>query len=164
MTEQTIATTSSSKEKLRITKKFELWCQLFLDKKSETYGNATQSAIKAYKLKPRQYASASQMGYTNLRKVESLGLKFAEDDGLKVQDWFKILASKAVKGTYEQTADFMQRMGMLEKPINAAPGNQNNLQFNFGDLAETFTQARKARGLDIPTTDTGAPSSTGSSS
>lgn len=135
------------KEERRITKKFELWCNLFLDKNSDTYGNATQSAIKAYKLKKKQYYSASQIGHDNLKKLNNFGLRFIENDGMTVQDWYKILASKAIKGSYEQTADFMQRMGIIKKDTNV-PQNQINQQFNLGNIAEAFSQARKERGLD----------------
>jgi len=162
MTEQKL-TTTDPKQLKKLTKKFNDWVGLFLDKKSKTYGNATQSAIAAYKLKPKQYHSASNIGWENVRKLENLGLRFSEDNGITAHDWFKILASKAVSGSYEQTADYMQRMGLIEKPTNV-PANQVNQQFNFGDLAEAFTQARKERGLDIPTSQTGIPTSTGSSS
>jgi hypothetical protein len=134
-------------EQARISKKFELWCNLFMNKKSDTYGNATQSAIKAYKLKAKQYSSAGVIGHENLKKLKGIGLRFEENDGRTVQDWYKILASKALKGSYEQTIDFMQKMGFLDKDTNI-PANQNNVQVNFGNLAEQFAQARKERGLD----------------
>lgn len=164
MTEQTLVTTKpiTPKDQLRITKKFELWCNLFLDKKSETYGNATQSAIKAYKLKPKQYFTAGQIGSRNIKKVENLGLRFSEDSGISANDWWKIAAKKALNGSYEQTLDFMQRIGVAEKETNV-PANQTNLQFNFGDLAEKFMQNRQARGLEIPQDQSRTNNSTGSS-
>ena len=43
-----------------ITKKFEDWCNAFLNRASHTYGNATQSAIEAYGLDPKtQYGTAA---------------------------------------------------------------------------------------------------------
>lgn len=59
---------------LRLTPKFDRWQQLYLEKNNKvTFGNATQSALIAYNLDPQtQYASASQIGYENLRKLENL--------------------------------------------------------------------------------------------
>jgi hypothetical protein len=126
------------------TNKFQHWCKAFLDPKSETMGNATQSALKSYKTK--NYHSAGQIGYENLKKLETLGLMIAESEGLTVKEWYKIAAAKAVKGSYEQTINFMQRIGIMAKD---GPANQINQQFNFADLAETFTAARIARGLPV---------------
>lgn len=154
-------TTVDPKQQIKLTKKFNDWCTLFLDKKSDTYGNATQSAIKAYKLK--RYGSAGQIGYENLKKLENLGLLISEQNGITATEWHKILASKAVKGTYEQTADYMQKIGLIEKDSNV-PANQVNQQFNFGDLAESFAQARRDRGLDKHTQENGATSDTGAHS
>lgn len=142
------------------TKKFELWCNLFLNKSSQTYGNATQSAIKAYRLKKKQYHSAGVIGHENLKKLKNFGLRFEENDGRTVQDWYKILASKALNGSYEQVADFMQKMGMIDKDSNV-PQNQINQQFNFGDLAQEFAKARRERGLDQSTQQSTAVVDTG---
>lgn len=126
------------------TKKFNDWCNYFFDPKSETKGNATRSALRAYKTK--KYHSAGQIGHENLKKLENLGLFFSEQNGITALEWHKILASKAIKGTYEQTIDYMQRIGLLEKDGNKYQ-NQINQQFNFANLAEEFALSRKARGL-----------------
>lgn len=128
------------------TVKFQAWCKAFLDPRSETMGNATKSALKSYKTK--NYHSAGQIGYENLKKLETLGLMIAESEGLTVKEWYKIAAAKAVKGSYEQTIDFMTRLGII-KPLSATTANQNNYQFNFADLAESFKASRIARGLPV---------------
>lgn len=133
---------------MKETKKFKDWCNYFLDPQSETRGNATKSALRAYKTK--KYHSAGQIGHENLKKLENLGLFFSEQNGITALEWHKILASKAIKGTYEQTIDYMQRIGLIEKDGNV-PRNQINQQFNFSNLAEQYALARKARGLDAPT-------------
>lgn len=126
--------------------KYQKWCKLFLDPKSETVGNASQSALKVYKVK--NYGSASSIGYQNFRKLQVTGLEFLESEGLTIREWFKIAAAKAVKGSYEQTIDFMQRIGIIPKD-SQGPTNQFNQQFNFADLAETFRKARIERGLPV---------------
>jgi hypothetical protein len=132
---------------MKETKKFKDWCNYFLDPQSETKGNATKSALRAYKTK--KYHSAGQIGHENLKKLENLGLFFSEQNGITALEWHKILASKAIKGTYEQTIDYMQRIGLLEKDNNTHQ-KQINQQFNFANLAEEFALSRKARGLDTP--------------
>lgn len=129
------------------TKKFTDWCNYFLDPQSETRGNATKSALKAYKTK--KYHSAGQIGHENLKKLENLGLFFSEQNGVTALEWHRILASKAIKGTYEQTIDYMQRIGLIMKDGNV-PQNQINQQFNFANLAEEYALSRKVRGLDTP--------------
>lgn len=126
--------------------KYEKWCKLFLDPKSDTAGNATQSALKAYSTK--NYGSASSIGHQNFRKLQFTGLAFVESEGLTVREWYKIAAAKAVKGSYEQTIDFMTRLGIIT-PLPTTAANQNNFQFNFADLAETFRAARIERGLPV---------------
>lgn len=161
MTEQSnLPTIIEPKDAKIAQKKYDKWCEAFLNKKSPTYGNATQSALAVYKTK--KYYSAAVIGSQNLKKLKVTGLEFEEAEGRGVEAWFKILASKAMNGTYEQVADFMQRTGMIEKPLNG-PATQLNQQFNFGNLAEAFVQARKERGLEVPQTQPRTDSSTGSS-
>lgn len=141
--------------------KFFRWTQLYFDKKSETYGNGTQSALKVYKCK--NYNVAGAIASENLQKLKSIGLTFDEIEGRGAQFWLQVAAKKALEGSYEQVLDFMTRMGYMEKDSNV-PSNQINQQFNFGDLATSFAQARKERGLDthttIPTADSGVRSIT----
>jgi hypothetical protein len=92
--------------------KFKKWCQLFLDPKSKTMGNATQSALAVYKTK--KYESASSIGYQNFRKLQVTGLGISETEGISIKDWYRIASNKAIKGSYEQTLDFMYRLGILD--------------------------------------------------
>ena len=126
--------------------KFTKWCELFLDPKSETCGNATKSALKVYNAK--NYNTASVIGCMNLRKLKVTGLEFLESEGFTVKEWYKIAAAKAVKGSYEQTIDFMTRLGII-MPLQTTAANQNNYQFNFADLAESIKASRIARGLPV---------------
>lgn len=130
---------------MRKNDKFERWCKHFLDPKSPTKGNATQSALAVYGSK--NYHTAGAIGHQNYKKLQLTGLAFVEEDGLSVKELWRIAAAKAVKGSYEQTIDFMQRLGIIDK--DNANGNQLYQQFNFGDLAEQFTRARQERGLPV---------------
>lgn len=132
--------------------KFKKWCAYFLDPQSETYGNATKSALKAYKTK--KYHSAGQIGHENLKKLENFGIGFLEQEGITVKDWFKVLAKKAMEGSYNETADFMERFGLVQ-PKQNVPQNQINQQFNLGNIAEAFSQARKERGISSTPTEAG---------
>lgn len=135
----------TEKELAKANKKYEKWCELFLNPKSETYGNATQSALKIYKVK--KYDTASAIGSMNLRKLKDSGLQFVEQDaGVSVRDLWKILTKKAMDGSYEQFEKFMERLGVIEKDTKTPMVAQ---QFNFGDLAEQFTKARQERGLPV---------------
>jgi len=129
--------------------KFYKWTQEFLNPKSKTYGNATKSAMEVYNCK--NYAVAGAIGCENFKKLKNLGVTFTELGEVSIQEWYRVLAAKALKGGYEQTKDFMETFGLIEK--SGAPQNQNNFQFNFGNLAEAFSQARKERGLDENTID-----------
>jgi len=128
--------------------KFKKWCGYFLDPQSDTYGNATKSALKAYKTK--KYHSAGAIGSENLKKLKNYGIGFLEQEGITVKDWFKVLAKKAMEGSYNETTDFMERFGLVEQKQNV-PQNQINQQFNLGNIAQAFSQARKERGLDNQT-------------
>lgn len=64
----------------RESKKFNDWCRYFFDKKNKkTYGNATQSALKAYNT--TDYSSAGVIGYKNIKKVKILSLIVADQEG-----------------------------------------------------------------------------------
>jgi hypothetical protein len=79
-----------------ITQKFEDWVAAFIDKKSPTYGNATQSAIKAYNLDPvKQYGSAAQIGLANVKKHKGLAMQYAESRGLTYGSILDIQITKA---------------------------------------------------------------------
>lgn len=60
----------------RLTPKFNVWQQLYLDQANkETFGNGTQAAIIAYKLNPQtQYGSAKVIAHENITKLNRLRL------------------------------------------------------------------------------------------
>lgn len=126
--------------------KFDLWCKHFLDPDSPTRGNATKTAIFVYK--SQNYHTAGSIGHQNYKKLQLAGLALEELEGRGIADWYRIAAAKAVKGSYEQTIDFMQVLGIIPKD-GQGPTNQINQQFNFSDLAESFRAARIERGLPI---------------
>lgn len=116
-----------------------------MDPKSPSKGNATKSALLVYGSK--NYHTAGAIGHQNYKKLQLTGLAIVEEDGLSIKELWRIAAAKAVKGSYEQTIDFMQRLGIIDK--DNGKGNQLYQQFNFGDLAEQFMQSRRDRGLPI---------------
>lgn len=127
------------------TKKFNDWCKYFLDPQSPSYGNRTQSALRAYKSK--LYSTAGQIGYENYKKLENQMTLIADSQGYGMAELFKISMKKAMEGSYSDWEKFMQQLGYF-KPIKELEANVLNQQFNFGNLAEQFAQARKERGLD----------------
>lgn len=89
------------KTQYKLTPKFTAWIKCFTDPKEKaTYGNKTQSAIKAYSLDPvKDYAVAGSMGYQNFKKLQSVASIFAEQKGYtfdKMMDaaWLKFLKSE----------------------------------------------------------------------
>lgn len=126
---------------------FSKWAESYLNPKSETHGNATQSALQNYKCK--NYSVASVIASQNIKKLRNLGMCFDELDGRGMAFWMKVLATKAMKGSYNETVDFMERLGYI--PKKDSPQTQINQQFNLSNIAESFAQARKERGLPIST-------------
>lgn len=63
------------------TPKFNRWVELFLDKSNaETFGNGTQSALRAYDT--TDYATAASIGHQNLKKLQHLSTMYAEKRGV----------------------------------------------------------------------------------
>lgn len=89
------------KTQYKLTPKFTAWVTYFTDPKEKgTYGNKTESAIKAYNLDPvKQRAVAGSMGYQNFKKLQNVASMFAEQKGYtfdKMLDaaWLKFLKSE----------------------------------------------------------------------
>ena len=127
-----------------------------MDPKSPTMGNATKSALEVYGSK--NYHTAGAIGHQNYKKLQLTGLEFVEEDGLTVKELWRIAAAKAVKGTYEQTVDFMRILGILPDKKEIAV-NQINQQFNFADLVQKMQETRRERGLSTAPQTTLAQSS-----
>ena len=132
---------------IKPTIKFKQWSEYFFNKENkETYGNATKSAMKAYKV--GSYHSASQIGYENMRKLEYLKVSIAESEGLNIREFMNIAIEKAKLGTYSDWEKLGIQLGYfdnLKKPVIAAV--QNN--FDFSNLASTLIKARIERGLPV---------------
>lgn len=129
------------------TLKFKKWSQLYLNSSDpEVFGNATECAVRVYKVKNR--ASAANVGYENVRKLENLLPNIAESLELTLPRLLKELYEKAKN--FSELEKFMVRVGYLP-PENTMQMNfnQQNNQYNFANLAEDFIKARKERGLPV---------------
>lgn len=127
--------------------KFQLWCKYFLDKSNKTtYGNAAQSALKAYNT--TNYHSASQIGYENLRKLEFLKPTLAESEGFGIAEFIKVAIAKALKGSYTDWEKLGIQLGYFE-PEKKIPtvAVQNN--FDMANLGSAIRQSRISRGLPV---------------
>lgn len=138
--------------KLKNTKKFGDWCRYFLDPTNKTtYGNKTQAAMKAYGYNPStQYNTASCMGYTNYRKLQTLnqhvGASLLEGDGYGFGELLRLGLQKVKSGTYKDWESFMSLLGYFENSV----GDIQNLQLsqiNF-NLADEIKRSRQLRGLE----------------
>ena len=128
------------------TKKFKDWCKYFLDPSSPSYGNKTQSAMRAYKCK--LYTTAGQIGWENYKKLENQMALIADSQGYGAVDLFKITMKKAMEGSFSDWERFMERLGYFQ-PLRGVPNSVINQQFKLEGIAEAFIQARKERGLPI---------------
>ena len=97
------------------TKKFNDWLVFYTDKNNtQTYGNATQSAIKAYGYNKKQYGLASAVGSKNIKKYKVIALAELEKNDITVGKMLRVLAKKAMEGSYEECVDFMYRLGVFD--------------------------------------------------
>lgn len=102
---------------MRETIKFNKWVSCFNDKADKScFGNATQSAIKAYGYNPKtQYNLASVTGSKNIRKYKVLGMVVAEEMGVGFREFIKIGINKAINGNYDDWERFGIQIGYLDK-------------------------------------------------
>jgi len=111
---------------------------------SKVFGNATECALRVYNAKNR--ASAANIGYENVRKLENVLPQIAESLNFTLPKLLTELYDKAK--SFDELERFMVRVGYLpsEKQLQMNFNQQNN-QYNFSNLAEDFARARKERGL-----------------
>lgn len=129
----------------RETAKFNRWVQYFFDTKNkETYGNSTQSALKAYNT--TNYKSASVIGHENLVKLRHLSSAIADQLGYGFADMIKIGLAKMMKGNYNDWDRLMVRLGYFEPEKKIGVAVQNN--FDFSDLGTMIAKDAKERGLE----------------
>lgn len=129
------------------TLKFKKWSQLYLDSSNpKVFGNATECAVHVYNAKNR--ASAANIGYENVRKLENIVPTIAESLGFTLPKLLQELYQKA--NTYYELESFMTKVGYLPttKQLEINLSQQNN-QYDFSNLAEDFARARKERGLPV---------------
>lgn len=132
------------KKNYKLTPKFNKWCELYFSKENkETYLNATQSAIQAYSLDPKeQYGVARSMGSQNLAKLDNVASQIAESKGYtfdKFVDvaWVKMLKSESPEW-WDRVGDMVGFRSMKPTTVINAPV-QNNTQINVsGEQAKSF--------------------------
>lgn len=135
---------------MRETIKFNLWAKYFSDKTDRIcYGNATQSAIKAYKYDiPKQYHLASVVGSKNMRKYEFLASMICDQEGFSFGELMKIGLKKMLDGNFKDWEQMMVRLGYFEPEKQLTANTQVN-NFSQINLAEAIMASRKARGLPL---------------
>lgn len=70
-------------KKKKLTLKQRAWIRAYSTMGTDTFGNATQSAIKAYNLDPeKQYEAAANIGWENLRKLDLEITELMDEMGL----------------------------------------------------------------------------------
>lgn len=133
---------------MRETIKFNLWTKYFSDKTDRLcYGNATQSAIKAYKYDvPRQYHLASVVGSKNMRKYEFLASMICDQEGFGFGELMKIGLKKMLDGNFKDWEQMMVRLGYFVPEKQMILNSQVNT-YDFSNLARDIAKSRKERGL-----------------
>jgi len=122
--------------KYQETFKFNKWCNYFMDKNNkETYGNATQSAIKAYNYDPiTQYAVASTTGAYNLKKQKSMGMAYGENKGLGLYQLIDWAISQMFKTGDTKWFEIVR--DMLGYAAEKEPTTQVNIPIQINNLLE----------------------------
>ena len=116
-----------------ITKKFEDWVELFMDKTNkDTFGNATQSAMVAYGYEPHQYTTAAQVGHRNVKKVKNLGAMYADKQGASFGKLMDVALSRAFSEKNPAWWDRVMEVSGYKDQIIENNNTQVNV-FNMGD-------------------------------
>jgi hypothetical protein len=133
----------------RLTPKYQRWSQLYLDQtNAETFGNALKSALIAYNLDPvTQYATAGQIGYENLKKLEdirSITRRYLDDNGFTLPVLLNHALTKMADPTVKTDrwwTNLMKVTGYMdERPqVNV----QNNTQINHNTVQVTKEEAEQ---------------------
>lgn len=133
----------SQAKEVVISRKFEMWCDHYLDKKNKkTYLNATQSALAVYDTE--KYYSACRIGWENSRKLNMLASTIADLEGYGFGDRMRIALAKAASGNYSDWDKFLTRIGdFTDKPTSLT---QNNFTIS---LADEIAKASQQRGLPV---------------
>ncbi len=92
--------------------KFSTWTMCFLDSSDkQTFGNLTQSALKAYQLDPKeQYFSAAVIGSENYKKLKKIASYYADQKGYSLGNLIDIAYEKMLNSN---SCDWWDRLVKL---------------------------------------------------
>lgn len=130
----------------RLTPKFNRWVKAYNDPESDTYGNATQSIIKAYGLdKDKQYEVATVMGTENLGKLSDIVRDLAQRNGVSLQQFWKVAFKNAFDFDRSDQHLWWKTVGKTtgyhqegpDTQINIQNNVQNNTQINVSKQEQT---------------------------
>jgi len=115
--------------------KFKKWRELYFNKDSGTFGDATACAYIAYgldKSKPGDRKYASDLGYRNTKKCESWAQDYLSELGYSPSRQLQILALKA---SSTNNARYLQMLMEVSGTYQPSPStlvqNNNNTQINI---------------------------------
>lgn len=130
--------------------KLDKFSALYLDPKSETYGNATRSAIKAFGYKdPEEYNAARFAGTYYLAKLQNVINAVLEDQNATIPYLVKFALKEMLDNKGELRLKWWKEiawMSGLKKmaDINLIVQQQNNLTINVNDSEKAnFNEAFK---------------------
>lgn len=114
----------------RESKKFNDWVRLYTDKRNrDTYGNATQSALRAYETE--DYSTAGVIGHKNIKKYKTLALAVCDQMGYGFGTLMEIGLKKMLSGKYKDWESLMQRLGYFnDKNSLKQDGSYDLLDFS----------------------------------
>lgn len=121
----------SSNTKLKRSKKFQRFLELYNDPNSPTFGNGTRSVLEAYQLDPKtQYQIAGQIAHENMKKLEDIAEDFYERNDMGINKILKAVYFKAVSPKFANPG-WLDRYLMLQgHEIKKTPDTQVNVQIN----------------------------------
>lgn len=123
-----------------ITQKFKDWCKYYLDPTStETYGNATKSALRVYNTE--EYYNAAAIGHQNSKKLQDLSsgklqlLKsvIADQNGFGLADMMKIGLKMMMEGEFDDWLKMMRELGYSNEEVKKEAGPTVNVQNIIND-------------------------------
>lgn len=123
-------------EDLRLSPKHELFVRYYIDPSNkDTYGNATQSAIKAYNLDPvKQYNYARIQGHKLATKYNDVGRAYLESKGLTFIKMIDIAAMRVATTNNAKWWDIVATIGDYKKDEKPLVEVHNNTQINNYDI------------------------------
>lgn len=123
-----------------MTQKFKDWCKYYLDPTStETYGNATRSALRVYNTE--SYHAAGNIGMENVKKlgdtygkdVKLLKTMIADQNGFGLADMMKIGLKMMMEGEFDDWLKMMRELGYSNEEVKKDAGPTVNVQNIIND-------------------------------